>query len=148
MKSNYKWFDFGGGKQILEAPLLKMMLNRDQHEFKLFTSRESDNKPIGMVALSDITYDFKTATLWYLLGEKNYAGQQFTTQAVGRMLNYAFGEFNLETIYAWAVESNKASIRVLEKNNFRLIGKRRKCHYVDGKARDRWLFDLLEEEHN
>ena len=68
------------------------------------------------------------------------------TRAVNELLTEAFGA-GLRAIAAWAVDSNTPSIRVLERNGFRLIGRQRRCHVVDGQARDRLLFDLLAAEH-
>lgn len=146
-KENYQWLDFGTGKQRLEEPAIRMMSRREIHDFQVFTGDPEEAKPIGIVVLSDISSSFHTATLWYVLGEKDYGGQNFTSRAVALMLARAFEQLNLQTIFAWAVELNIPSVRVLEKNNFRLIGKRRKCHYIEGKPCDRLLFDLLNSEY-
>jgi len=146
-EQNYRWLDFGGGIQKLEAPAIKMMLQRKMHELRMFTADDSE-KPIGLIGLSDINKKFKTATLWYVLGDKNYSGQNYTTKAVSSMLTLGFEELKLESIFAWAIQKNIASIKVLEKNRFKFIGKRRKCHYINGNAYDRLQYDILAEEHS
>lgn len=145
-EENYKWLDFGKGIQKLEGPTIKFMAQREIHAIRLFTPDDSE-KPIGIVALSDINKKFKTAVLWYLLGDKEYSGKNYTTRAVTGILNYGFNELKLQSIYAWAIDKNKASIKVLEKNNFKLIGKRRRCHYIDGESYDRLYYDLIVDEH-
>lgn len=145
-KENYQWLDFGNGQQILPPLSLKIMTQRDVHCLRLFTA-DSDAVPIGLVALSNINRTFKTAMLWYVLGDKNHAGQGCTTRAVSGMLTLGFTEVGLEAVNAWAVAENVASIRVLERNHFRLIGRQRNCHYIDGHPCDRLLFDLLASEH-
>jgi RimJ/RimL family protein N-acetyltransferase/acyl carrier protein len=146
-KQNYRWLDFGSGVQKLEAPAIKLMTQRKIHELRTFTADDSE-KPIGLIGLSDINKNFKTATLWYVLGDKNYSGQNYTTKAVSSMLTLGFEELKLKSIFAWAIEKNIASIKVLEKNNFNFIGKRRKCHYINGLSFDRMLYDILAGEHN
>ena len=47
----------------------------------------------------------------------------------------------------WKRTILQSSIRVLEKNRFRYIGKQRACHVVDGAVVDRLLFDLVSEEY-
>ena len=56
-------------------------------------------------------------------------------------------ELGLFAVNAWSVQTNIPSIRILERNYFRRVGTRRQCHYVDGQAHGRLLFDLLVSEH-
>jgi RimJ/RimL family protein N-acetyltransferase len=145
-KTNYQWLDFGDGIEQLEARSIKLMLQRKIHQFRIFTHDKS-NDPIGLVVLSDINRSSKTAVLWYVLGDKTYGGKKYTTRAVSEILTIGFGQLGLQSIFAWTVEHNVASRKVLEYNNFQFIGKRRKCHYINGIAYDRYYFDLLKNEH-
>lgn len=146
-KENHQWLDFGAGKQLLEEPVIRMMYQGDEHDFQVFTPDPETDVPIGLVALSDISIKFNSATLWYILGNKKFWGRRYTTRAVNKMLTHAFDKINLKTVYAWAVEQNTPSIKILRNNNFKLIGRRRKCHHVNGEVCDRLLFDLLDSEH-
>ena len=143
---NYQWLDFGNGIQILSPALLKLMRQNEKHCLRLYsvTGREH---PVGLVALSNIDKCFKTALLWYVLGDKTVGRQGHTTKAVSKLLGTGFKELSLHAISAWAVEANHPSIRVLEKNGFRYIGKQRSCHIIDGIPMDRLLFDLVSEEY-
>jgi len=82
-----------------------------------------------------------------VLGDKTYAGRGYTSRAVGQLLTLGFTTLGLETVSAWAVEDNAASIQVLVRNGFLAIGRQRQCHVIDGRPRDRLLFDLLASEH-
>ena len=143
-EANYKWLDFGHGTQKLSPPALKMMSQRGIHALRVVSI---DDVPVGLVALSDINSQFETATLWYVLGDKRFEGRGVTSRAVAAMLVEGFVQLGLRAISAWAVETNLASIRVLEKNGFKRAGRLRKIHVVDGEARDRILFDLLADDH-
>ncbi|MGH2566808.1 MAG: GNAT family N-acetyltransferase [Bacteroidota bacterium] len=145
-KENYQWLDFGSGKQILSPESIKIMIQRDIHVLRLVISGP-ENIPVGLVALSNIDRNFGTATLWAVLGDKRYSGHGYTTRAISEMLTYGFDELGLQSINAWSVESNTASIRLTEKNHFRVIGKQRRCHRIDGQMYDRLLFDILASEH-
>lgn len=145
LKENYQWLDFGNGTQILTAVSLKIMSQRDIHYLRLFTP-DDDEVPAGLVGLSNINREFKTATLWYLLGNKKYSGTGLTRRAVARMLQVAFQELGLQAINAWVIEHNKASIEILKKNHFQPAGRIRQCHYIDGCCHDRLLFDILNSE--
>ncbi len=145
-KGNWQWLDFGNGQQILTSITLKIMAQRDAHFLRLFAP-DSTLAPIGLVGLSNINRTFRTAMLWYVLGDKDYTGQGWTTRAVSASLSCGFNELGLRAVNAWAVEQNIPSLRVLERNNFRLIGRQRQCHYIDGRSCDRLLFDILASEH-
>jgi RimJ/RimL family protein N-acetyltransferase len=145
-KENYQWLEFGNRCGPLDAAALKIMMHRPAHELRVFTD-DGGEFPMGIVALSNINRDFRTAMLWYVLGEKSRAGKGLTSRAVSKMLGVGFGELAMHAIQAWAVEANTASIRVLERNGFRFIGRCRECHYIAGEPHDRLLFDLLANEY-
>lgn len=145
-KQNHQWLDFGNGVQALEASSLKVMAQRELHLLRLFTT-DGDDSPIGLVALSNIDPNFRTANLWFLLGDKGHARQGYTARAVSKMLTQGFGELGLEAVNAWAVDRNTASIKTIQRNSFRPVGRLRQCHYIDGQPCDRLLFDILKSEH-
>jgi RimJ/RimL family protein N-acetyltransferase len=143
---NRQWLDFGAGRQVLSASSLKIMTQRDLHLMRLFAP-DVAGPAVGLVALSDVDPTFGTARLWYVRGEKESGGRGLTSLAVSGLLGLGFNELGLGAINAWAVEHNRASIRVLEKNNFRPIGRQRRCHRIDSHIYDRLWFDLVAEEY-
>ncbi len=141
----FQWLDFGNGKQSLDELTLKVMLQRPQHCLRIFTADGTDS-PIGLVVLTDIDQLMRTAQLWYVLGEAAYGREGYATRAVGLLLDHAFHALRLESIHAWVVELNQASIRVLQKNGFRQAGRLRHAHRLHGEPLDRLYFDLLASE--
>lgn len=143
----YRWLDFGFGVQKVSKLALKAMAQRDIHCLRVYTPEDDDATPIGIVGLSNISRPFKTANIWAILGEPRFGGRGHTYRASGRMLTHAFRDMQLESVHAWAVEPNVASIRILKRLNFRPVGQLRRCHAMDGQMYDRHLFDLLASEH-
>lgn len=143
---NAKWLSFGAGIEVLSPVSLKMMSARDLHVLRLFTADEAV-APIGIVALSDVDRRFKTATLWYVLGDASCGGRGYTSRAVSRLLREAFSTLQLESVSAWVVQGNSRSIRILKGNNFKFVGEQRRCHHIDGISRSRLIFDLLATEY-
>jgi RimJ/RimL family protein N-acetyltransferase len=141
-----RWLDFGDGTQTLTLPALALMAKRPAHLLRMFTPDGAD-EPVGLVAFSDIARTVGTARLWYVLGAREHAGRGLTTRAVSRLLGVGFAELGLVAVNAWVVDGNGASVRVLERNGFRLIGRQRRCHAMDGRRWDRLLYDLIAEEH-
>lgn len=143
----YSWLDFGLGLQRISLPALKMMAQRDIHCLRVHTAEGEDGPPIGIVGLSNISKPFRTATIWAVLGDRRYGGRGHTYRATARLLTHAFRALGLASVNAWAVETNVASQRILRRLGFRLIGRQRQCHLIDGRLCDRLLFDLLPSEH-
>lgn len=142
---NSKWLDFGGSV-VPTTVAVRLMSQRPAHCFRIFTPDDGET-PIGLVALSDIHPVFRTARLWYVLGDKRFAGKGYTKRAVSELLKLAFERMELESVNAWAVEANAASLAVLRANGFQMIGRQRRCHLIDGRNYDRLLFDLLASDH-
>lgn len=145
LKENYQWLDFGADHQAPTPLLVKVMSQRETNVLRVFTA-DDDQTPIGVVGLHNVDRRFKTATVWAVLGEKSYARQGYATRAVSKMLTVGFHELGLVAINSWAVEHNP-SVAIGAPTNFRLIGRQRQCHYIDGRAYDRILFDILASEH-
>ena len=144
-KENHQWLDFGNGRQIITPALLRIMAQRPAHFMRAYTS-DRDDTPIGICCLNSVDRNFKSATLWGAQGDKLFRHRGLGTLAASKVLTLAFRDLGLHTINTWVVEGNP-SIRLIQRLNFRFIGRQRQCHFMDGKAHDRLLFDLLASEH-
>jgi RimJ/RimL family protein N-acetyltransferase len=144
-KENYQWLDLADGHLRLSPEWLKIAMQRGTYVIRLFTS-DVGERPIGVVALSNINPHFKTANLWVVLGDKSHAKRGYASRATSMMLTLGFTELGLHSIHTWIVEHNP-SIHVCERVRFRPIGRQRQCHWIDGRAYDRLWFDLLASEH-
>jgi ribosomal-protein-alanine N-acetyltransferase len=92
---------------------------------------------VGCVGLSDIEGHKAAAGYW--LAEPLW-GRGITTRALGLATRYGFDEVGLRRIYAHVFPFNKASIRVLEKNAYKLEGRLRKESEKDGRLFDMCLY--------
>src|SRR2546429_2213683 len=75
---NYKWLDFGNGVQRVTSITLRIMSQRDIHVFRIYTAGDED-APAGVVGLTNVDRNFKTASLLAVLRNKRHGGR--TTQA-------------------------------------------------------------------
>jgi RimJ/RimL family protein N-acetyltransferase len=87
----------------------------------------------------------RTARMGYWLGE-TYWGRGIVTEAVGLLVEYIFGNFDVVRIEACVYEWNPASARVLEKAGFALEARHRKHVTKDGHTGDELLFALIRDE--
>jgi RimJ/RimL family protein N-acetyltransferase len=88
------------------------------------------------------------AWIGYWLG-KAYWGQNFTSEAVGRLIQFGFEELGLNRIYAECLISNIGSVRVMEKNGMRREGTLRQSvkQNLTGEYRDTFMYSILRSEY-
>jgi len=79
---------------------------------------------IGCVLKEDVYR--KTVEIGYFIGEP-YWGKGIATEAVRLLIDYIARHFDVVRIYAEVFETNKASMKVLQKNGFYLECIRRKA---------------------
>ena len=95
---------------------------------------------IGLILNGDVY--IKSAEIGYWVGEQ-YWGKGIATEAVRQMTEYAFYYFDLVRLYAEVFETNKASMRVLEKNGYYLEGVRRKAVFKNDVLMDDYIWVKL-----
>lgn len=127
------------GREATPSILAIAMRNRRNRMFLVL----HEQTPCGLVALADIDTADRVAMPWYLLGDQRFSRRGVITQAVQLVNRIAFGEMALASLYAWIMEGNIASRRVLEKAGFREVGRLRKAANHNGQQVDRVYFDLV-----
>jgi RimJ/RimL family protein N-acetyltransferase len=140
------WLDLGGSEQGLSAGSLRRMIDDEAHIVRAFTS-DKEGLPIGLVALSSVNPDFRTAVLWAFLADRDHEQGGYLRRAASAMLTLGFVEHGLECINAWTLEDNQGSLRVLQELNFRPIGRERRAQSRDGRDFDKLLFEIMAAEH-
>ena len=95
-------------------------LDKSKNKKEINFAIEIDNGVVGGIGLMHITKNHK-AEIGYWLGKK-YWGKGIMTEAIKIVLDYAFNQINLKRIYAKVFIKNKPSVRILEKNKFKLEG--------------------------
>lgn len=139
-----RWLEPTPHRRLTPA-MFRRLTQRADYEFRVFRL-EQLGAPLGVVALTDINREFKTATTWGMLGDKAWTRQGLTTAALSKILTLGFTDLGLGAINAWAVDESP-SLHMLTRLHFRFIGRQRACHYVNGQPHDRLRFDLLSSEH-
>jgi RimJ/RimL family protein N-acetyltransferase len=144
-ETHHQWLDFGGGRQMVTPALLNVMLQRSTNFVRAFTS--ASGRPIGLVALHDVNRLVGTASLWSVTAEDSIHSRGHATLAASRFLTVAFAQLGLGAINTWVAEPDPAR-RMLERLNFRYVGRMRQCHAIGGRLCDRVYYDLLASEHH
>lgn len=107
--------------------------------FKVWLFEKADaalQKIIGSVAVSEIMRGcFLSGFLGYRM-DKDYTGKGYMTEAVAKVVEYAFSELGLHRLEANIMPRNKASLRVVEKLGFYEEGLSQKLLLINGRWED------------
>jgi len=104
------------------------------------------NRVIGVVDLFNIDWDSGNAEVGYWIGTR-YRNLGLMTEALRLMLKFAFEGLKLQRVSAKVFEENPASKRVLEKNGFKLEGRRRGARLKFGRWHDELLYGILKSDY-
>ena len=101
-----------------------------------------DSVHIGNILISSINLNHKSCNLSYLIGKKEFWGKGITSYAISEMIKFAFNNLKLEKISAGCYENNIGSLRVLEKNKFKIEGRIKKNIIFENKRIDSLILGL------
>ena len=101
---------------------------------------------IGFIGLFDVQWNHGNAWVGIGLGERDYWGKGFGTDAMLVLLRYAFDELNLHRVTLGAFEYNPRAIRSYEKAGFKHEGRGRKAILRDGRRWDSIFMGILRDE--
>jgi RimJ/RimL family protein N-acetyltransferase len=118
----------------------------EQHDGFILGIETLDGKLIGNVGLAHIDWKNRRAGLGVVLGEKEYWGQGYGTDAITALLGFAFKQMNLHSVHLTTYEYNKRAIRCYEKCGFKLEGRMRQAHFYDGQYHDELMMGVLRKE--
>jgi RimJ/RimL family protein N-acetyltransferase len=138
-----KWLTGDWRNREVNAGLVAFAVRNRRN--RLFIVRH-EAEAAGLVALSDIEAADGTAMVWYALGKRELTGKGITTEAVRQLVRLAFSEMALSSVYAWVMDGNVPSRRVLERAGFREAGRIRRASSCDGRQVDRLYFDLISSD--
>ena len=99
-------------------------------------------EPIGHAGLDELDFYDKRGELFLMIGEKSERGKGYGLQIVNLLLDFAFNELKLNSVFATVTCVNKPSMRALEKAGFAKIGIRRDFNFIDGKFWDEVFYDI------
>ena len=105
-----------------------------------------DDKMIGTVSLEDINHINRCATLGIFIGDKDFRGKGYGTEAIKLVLEYGFKYLNLKNVKLDLMEFNERALKCYKKCGFKEYGRRRNCKFINGKYYDSIAMDILAEE--
>lgn len=115
---------------------------------KSYMMIEKENeKPIGITSLINIDDKNRNAECIIDIGEKDFWGKGYGSEALILLLNYAFLEMNLHRVYLRVFSFNKKAIRLYEKLGFSHEGTSREALFREGVWHDIVHMGQLQSEY-
>jgi RimJ/RimL family protein N-acetyltransferase len=111
-----------------------------------FGIQTKDGTPIGQVMMANVLPHHRVAMLGILIGEPDYWGGGYGTDALLLIIDYAFNWLDIRKLWLSTMSINARMSRAAQKTGFRLEACRRGQWYADGVWCDDLAYGLLREE--
>lgn len=125
-------------REILER------IGKEGYNFAIVDSEKE--RVIGNCGLMNVDFVNRKAEMGIFIGEKNYWGKGYGTEAIELLLDFSFNILNLNSMMLTVRAFNKRAIRCYEKCGFKLIGKRREATILGPQKYDEYFMDILAAE--
>jgi RimJ/RimL family protein N-acetyltransferase len=131
------------------------VINADhEREFLLELSKEhtyaivdlATNELIGNCGFMNMNHPDRNAEVGIFIGNKNFWGKGFGSEALALTLDYGFKALNLHSVFLRTLEFNERAIASYKKTGFKIIGRRRESVMLEGRAYDAIYMDILRDE--
>jgi [ribosomal protein S5]-alanine N-acetyltransferase len=126
----------------------RKFINKSRRNFRLkrelnfAIDQTANGNLVGVISLQNIDNVNKSGQIGYWIAKK-YWNMGIATESINLVINYAFHVLRLHKVYANVLATNRASIRVLEKNGLKREGILRDSIYKDDKFFDVVLYYRL-----
>jgi RimJ/RimL family protein N-acetyltransferase len=128
--------------------MTKEWLEKHMDDFVSFTiyGKEDTEKPIGFVSLDGIKWLSRDAWVGIGIGERDYWGKGYGTEAMRLILRHAFCQLNLHRVSLSVFDYNQRAIRSYEKAGFVREGLLPQFLEREGRRYDLILMGILRSE--
>lgn len=116
--------------------------NSDIH----FVMETHEGTVIGIMGIHRIDWRSRTAITGAIIGNPDYRGKEYGTEAKILVLKYCFDELNLRKICSEVLDFNGRSQAYLKKTGHQIEGIRKKQMFKGGKYRDMILLAIFKKD--
>jgi len=155
LESYWRWINDSSITRYLTT-YLPMTYQQEEEWFDKLGSRQNDisfaidtvkeRKLIGAMRLFDINWKNRTATTGAFIGDKDYWGKGYGTDAKLILLEYAFNTLNLRKINSSVMVYNERSLRYCLRCGYKEEGRLISQVYRFGKYWDEILLAVFKED--
>lgn len=103
---------------------------------------------IGNIKLDQINWIHRTGEIGILIGDKDYWGKGYGSEATNLVVTHGFQTLNLRKISLGVYANHTAAIKSYEKVGFKIDGTMKKHLYLDGEYVDKCWMCIFHPLHN
>lgn len=129
-----------------EEKWLESLAKEDNNTHIIFGIETHEGFFIGTMGIHHVDWHNRIAITGALIGEKEYWGQGYGTDAKMVLLEYAFNTLNLRKIYSSVIAYNERSLRYSLHCGYRIEGRRRKHWFRRGRYWDDIILGVFKRE--
>lgn len=105
-----------------------------------------EGTPVGIIGFRDLNQQERRCRMLIFIGEKDYWGKGYGTDAIKGFLAFLFKRWNLNRVEADTWDGNQRAVETYKKCGFKEEGRLRKARYVDGEYKDEIILGILRDE--
>jgi RimJ/RimL family protein N-acetyltransferase len=136
----------GSPAKLFTEKQVKEWNEKEDHPFFFMIQTLAEDKIIGLVELDGVNWTWRESFVGIGLGEREYWGQGFGTDAMTVILRYAFRQLDLRRVSLTVFEYNPRAVRSYEKAGFQHEGRLRQALSRDGRRWDVLFMGILRDE--
>ncbi len=112
----------------------------------VFTILTKEGRPMGNIGLEQISWKNRRANMGIMIGEKEYWGKGYGSDAIITMLRYCFEELGMRRVELFTDTDNVRARRAYQKCGFKDEGVMRQYRPKKGRVVDEVLMSILSTE--
>lgn len=133
--------------KLIDEETEKNALERlSKSEFNFAIIDNEKNQVIGNIGFPSIDYINHSGEVGIFIGDKNYWGNGYGTEALKLLLDFGFNILNLNSIHLRAYSYNSPALKCYQKVGFKEAGRLREAKIIGGNKYDYVYMDILANE--
>jgi RimJ/RimL family protein N-acetyltransferase len=125
---------------------MEKQLEKEPDTFWFAVRTLEDDRLLGEIDLAVTSWGSRDAFVGIGIGEREFWGKGYGTDAMNLTLRYAFIELNLRRVTLNVFEFNERAVRAYEKAGFHMEGRQRQAIIREGRRWDVLYMGILREE--
>lgn len=120
--------------------------NNQSSDVKRYIIETKEGKAIGSISYRDYDRINKKVTLGIHIGEKEFWGKGFGTDAIKAFIKFLFSALDINRIELDTFDDNIRAIKAYQKCGFKIEGVLREAKFIDGRFHDKIIMGLIRKD--
>ena len=96
--------------------------------------------------MKNVDFINRNAEIYIYIGDKQYWGNGYGSESVGKLVEFCFNELNMHRVYLQVFEYNERAIASYRKIGFETEGMMRESLYKNGKYHNKILMSIIKNK--